>query len=504
MNIHNMSERSSGILLHISSLASRGEIGTLGKKAYEFVDFLARTGTRIWQVLPVGPTGYGDSPYQSFSVFAGNPYFIDIEMLRDEGLLSDEDVASTSVFSEKTDYFALYRTRLNVLRKAFKNAGKSTLSEAEKFVRQNRDISEFAFFSAVKEWFHGIAWQDWDDGIRSRSAYAIEQYRRELSEETAFHGFVQYLFFRQWLALKSYANKKGVLIFGDMPIYAALDSSDVWSNAELFSLDENLVPKAVAGVPPDYFSEDGQLWGNPLYDWEALEQTGYDWWVRRMKQNALMFDIVRIDHFIGLVNYYCVPFGAKNARSGVWRQGPGKALFNAINGKTGRLRIVAEDLGTITDNVLELMDELGLCGMRVMCFGFDSDDKNGHIPFNVPKECVYYTGTHDNDTIFGTLKGFSASKKAFAEEVLGIEKSIKISALAEKCVDEAFMSKADTVIVPFQDICGLDSEARMNTPGICDGSNWRWRMNPDALSGIVEKRLSKLNIMSGRYASLPL
>ncbi len=488
--------RSSGILLHITSLPSPGGLGDLGKEAYAFADFLQASGVKIWQVLPVGPTGFGESPYQSPSAFAGNPLLISLSLLRKEGLLRYED---SEIFvpadPEKADYAAAGENRMALLRRAFRQSGDALRADMEAFRRENAWADDFCLFSAVKSSFGEQMWTRWPDrGIRNRRFLARQRYARRLKEETDFRLFCQTLFMRQWLALKKYCNERGILLLGDMPIYVAEDSADTWAHPKVFELDRRRLPVRVAGVPPDYFSEDGQLWGNPLYRWDYLKKKGYFWWVDRMKAMTRLFDIVRVDHFIGFGHYYAIPYGAPNARKGKWEDGPGRPLFETLRREIPGMRIVAEDLGEVNDQVLDLMAFTGYPGMRVLCYGFGGDASNQHYPANITPNTVYYTGTHDNDTVLGWAKQAGAKELAFARETLGFE---SLSEAPDAFVRAVLASPADTAVIPMQDVLRLDNDARMNLPGTV-GGNWLWRMKPGAASPEVAERLRQWNAESGR------
>ncbi len=485
-------QRSSGILMHISSLPSPYGIGTLGREAYKFVDFLRESGTKIWQVLPIGPTSYGDSPYQSFSTFAGNPYFIDLDMLKEEGILKESDYAhlNPDKDADAVDYEYLYLTRYAVLRAAFKNAYPMLKARVDAFSAQRPWLFDYAFFSALKDRFGGKAWSEWpNEEIRFREPDAMTKYARALSEDIAFHSFVQYLFFGQWAKLKSYANRNGVLIFGDMPIYVAMDSADTWAEPHLFLLDEQRRPLCVAGVPPDYFTEDGQLWGNPIYNWPLHKKTGYEWWVRRMRAMFDYCDIMRVDHFIGFANYYEIPADAPTAKIGTWRNGPGSYFFQVLSREIPSLRIVAEDLGVVTPKVKRLLKVCGYPGMKVLLFGFDSDEKNMHLPANISPNTVLYTGTHDNDTVAGWWQKAGEAEKSFARAYLNMDDDADV---CKALISAAYASCADTVVIPMQDHLRLGSEARMNTPGTV-GLNWKWRIRPEQLTDTLKDDILSIN-----------
>lgn len=483
--------RQSGILLHISSLPGPGGIGSMGKEAFAFADFLRASGMRLWQVLPMGPTGYGESPYQSSSVFAGNPMLISCARLREEGLLTYEDSEEFSPETlDQVDFPAVRENKEKLLRRCFAQSEKKLAKELTDFIRENPWAENFALFTAVKKHFSDQMWTRWpDEGIRLRQKDAVARYRRELDVEVRYHLFCQYLFRRQWFALKKYCNGLGIRLFGDMPIYVAEDSADTWTHPEVFQLDKNRVPKRVAGVPPDYFSADGQLWGNPLYRWTSLRLHGYGWWVERMRAMAAMYDLIRIDHFIGFANYYSIPHGAPNARGGKWVVGPGKSLFRTFNRKLPGLPIIAEDLGCLSPRVQRLLDYVGYPGMKVLTFAFGGGDDNVHLPQNYQTNCVAYTGTHDNDTVLGWLAAQDENTVAHARRVLGFDRP---EDAPEAFIRGVMESRADTAVIPMQDALHLDGSARMNLPGTI-GGNWLWRMLPGSDSAELARHLRELN-----------
>lgn len=488
--------RTSGILMHISSLPSPGGIGSLGQEAFEFADFLHASGMRIWQVLPIGPTGYGESPYQSSSVFAGNPLLISCRTLRQEGLLKYDDAEEYSPTAEDSvDYDAVRENKTMLLRRCFDLSYESMRKQVDRFRCENPWVDDFALFTAVKAHFGNQMFSAWpDDDIRHRRPEAIRRYSVMLRQEIDFHIFCQFLFRRQWFALKEYCNEHSIMLFGDMPIYVAEDSADTWTHPDIFQLDKNLVPKRVAGVPPDYFSADGQLWGNPLYRWHRLRRRGYDWWVDRMKSMARLYDIIRIDHFIGFANYYSVRHGMPNARKGRWVVGPGKKLFVALSRDLPDIRIVAEDLGCVNDRVRRLLDWCGYPGMKVLTFGFDSDESNPHFIGNYTSNTVAYTGTHDNDTVLGWAEKASPEALAFAEKTLHFSGSAEAP---DAMIRALFRSPCDTVVIPMQDILGLDGKARMNLPGTT-GGNWLWRMKPGSATQELSLKYYTLNRETNR------
>lgn len=488
--------RRSGILMHISSLPGPGGIGSLGKEAYAFADFLKASGMAVWQVLPLGPTGYGESPYQSSSVFAGNPMLISCAALREAGLVAyDDGEEFTPDDPERVNYPAVRENKEKLLRRCFAQSEGKLQKELAAFRRENPWVEDFALFTALKARYGGAMWTKWPDReVRRRQPAALERCRRELDGEIRYHLFCQYLFFRQWFALKRYCNGLGIRLFGDMPIYVAEDSADTWTHPEAFQLDGEGVPKRVAGVPPDFFSADGQLWGNPLYRWFSLRLHGYGWWVERMAAMAKMYDIVRIDHFIGFANYYSVPQGAPNARMGKWIIGPGKSLFRTLERKIPGLNIVAEDLGCVNDRVRRLLTAVGYPGMRVLSFGFGGGEDNPHLPANYVTNSVVYTGTHDNDTVRGWIDTADDAALAQARQLLGFDKPEDGPAAFVRAV---LASRADTAMIPMQDVLGLGGWARMNRPGTI-GNNWLWRMAPGAATPELAQRLRRENEATNR------
>ena len=483
--------RTSGILMHISSLPSPGGIGSLGQEAYDFADFLQASGMRIWQVLPIGPTGYGESPYQSSSVFAGNPLLISCQRLREEGFLEyDDSEEFMPEDQEKVDYASVRQNKEILLRRCYTQSAERLNGQIKEFISSNAWVEDFALFTAVKNHFGQVMWTSWpDEAIRFRRPEAVQKYRELLSSEISYHIFCQYLFRRQWFDLKKYCNDRSILLFGDMPIYVAEDSADTWTHPEIFQLDRNLIPKRVAGVPPDYFSADGQLWGNPLYRWTYLRHRKFDWWVERMQGMAELYDMIRIDHFIGFANYYSVKHGMPNARKGKWIIGPGKSLFRELNRQVPGIRIIAEDLGCVNDRVRRLLNWCGYPGMKVLTFGFDSDETNPHHPANYRENTVAYTGTHDNDTTRGWADKADPKVLAYAGKTLGFSTPEEAP---EAFINWLFKGPCDTVIIPMQDVLELDGSARMNYPGTI-GGNWLWRMKPDSLSLQLSMKYYKLN-----------
>ena len=490
--------RSSGILMHLSSLPSEGGIGTMGSAARAFVDFLAAAGQRYWQLLPICPTSYGDSPYQSFSTFAGNPYFIDLPMLEEMGLLKKEEYAYIDYESAPDDinYGALYAKRYPVLRLATERFLRSPGSDYEAFCRENESwLPDYALFMTLKDHHGGDSWMNWQPKFRNRDEEALEEIRREKARELDFWKAVQYLFYRQWKALRGYANEKGVQIIGDLPIYVSLDSVDVWARPELFQLDENRNPREVSGCPPDGFSADGQLWGNPLFDWETMEKDGFAWWVKRIGFLCDVYNVLRIDHFRGFEAYYAIPYGDTTAQNGHWKQGPGMKLFDVVERQIGKKDIIAEDLGFLTDGVRQLLRKGGFPGMKVLQFAFDSRDASGsdYLPHNYPVNCVAYSGTHDNDTLLGWLENADPQDVAYAREYLRLTgKDDHFGMMAA-----VWGSVAKLTVVQAQDVLGLGSEARMNTPSTV-GTNWRWRALPGAFTPELAQRLRHQMKLYGR------
>ena len=487
------------------SIPSKYGIGTMSKEAYEFVDFLEECGQTYWQILPLGQTSYGDSPYQSFSTFASNPYFIDLEMFIEKGVLTREECEglSATVNPEYIEYDKVYSTRYELLKLAYSRMNVKNQKEYKKFIEENKKwLDDYTLFMAIKEKLGGVSWQEWPKELKLRKKKALAEMRAELAEEIDFYIFMQYIFAGQWNALKTYANDKGIKIIGDIPIYVAEDSADAWANPELFELDENSSPIAVAGCPPDAFATTGQLWGNPLYNWAKHKETGYAWWIERMEQCGKLCDMVRIDHFRGFDEYYTIPAGDETAEYGKWEKGPGIDLFNALKPTTEKLEIIAEDLGFITDSVIELVKETGFPNMKVIQFGFEPYGDSVDLPHNYHKNAVVYTGTHDNETILGWYRNQNKETKAFVHEYLDVSVS-KLSEekaeikVAKKIVRAAMLSAADICIIPMQDYLLLDNSARINTPSTL-GENWKWRMKEGAIDDALVKYIKKLVKISAR------
>lgn len=489
-------KRAAGILLPVSSLPSPYGIGTFGKAAYRFVDQLHEAGQKYWQVLPLGSTSYGDSPYQSFSAFAGNPYFIDLDVLIEEGLLEKSEVTKVNWGREedRISYEALWDHRYRILHLAYKRSNHKRLKKYREFVKENEDwLEDYALFMACKAHFGHQEWLKWDEDIRLREPEAIAKYQKQLRDETGFYIFLQYKFFEQWLLLKEYANKQDVEIIGDMPIYVALDSADVWVNPKLFELDENRKPVRVAGCPPDAFSDEGQKWGNPLYDWKAMEQEDFAWWKRRMVGAAKLYDVVRIDHFIGVVRYYTIP-ADDSAKNGSFEWGPGEKLTKALDEVRGETKIIAEDLGVTIPQVDELLEKAGYPGMRILEFAFDGNNRHPYLPHMYPRNCIVYGGTHDNETLRGYFDHMTKKEIAYALQYTD-------SSSKEELIHQIFLmtyrSVANTVIFQMQDVLEKGNEARMNLPSTI-GENWRWRLKKNEFTKKQIKWLNHLTKLYGR------
>ena len=491
--------RASGVLMAVSSLPSEYGIGCFSREAYEFVDQLEKAGQQYWQILPLGPTGYGDSPYQSCSTFAGNPYFIDLDELVREGLLTKEECTSCSWGDDPgyVDYEKIYNSRFPLLKKAYERADLENDSEYQAFVREYQIwLKDYALYMAIKNSRNGESWLDWPKELKDRSSGYVKRAESELSEEVGFYCFQQYLFEKQWKKLKAYANKKGIKIIGDVPIYVALDSADVWANPELFQIDEECSPKAVAGCPPDAFSATGQLWGNPLYDWEYHKKTGYAWWTRRMANCMKLYDVVRIDHFRGFDEYYSIPYGDKTAQFGHWEKGPGMDLFRALEKNLGKLDVIAEDLGLLTDSVIEMVEESGFPGMKVLQFAFDENEDSPYLTHKYERNCIVYTGTHDNETTRGWFRNLSQHDRNFARAYIGCEGKHETAAVWSM-IRAAMSSVADRCVIPVQDYLCLGNEARINEPSTL-GDNWKWRMKKGQLNETIIQKIYKMTKLYGR------
>ena len=493
-----MSERAAGILMPISSLPSEYGIGCFSKSAYEFVDWLKGAGQSYWQILPLGPTSYGDSPYQSFSTFAGNPYFISLDELIEEGVLTRAECEKVNWGKVKgsIDYEKIYKGRYPLLRKAYERSKISENPEYQKFVNENSWwLSDYALFMAVKGRFDNVEWTKWAEDIRLRWKWAMDYYREELYYDIEFQQYMQFKFHEQWMKLKAYANEKGIKIIGDIPIYVAMDSADTWAHPELFQLDEENVPTAVAGCPPDGFSATGQLWGNPLYRWDYHRETGYSWWISRLHYVFQMYDVVRIDHFRGFDEYFSIPYGAENAIGGHWEKGPGIDLFRKVEQALGWKQVIAEDLGYVTDSVRELVRESGFPGMKVPEFAFNSNavGENEYLPHNFTENCVAYAGTHDNNTIEGWFEEISEDDAEYARDYLRLTEENQSWGM----IQALWESSAEIVIAQMQDLLGLGKEARMNIPSTL-GNNWCWRVKPEVFTHALAYKLRNMTTMYGR------
>lgn len=490
--------RKSGVLMHLSSLPSPYGIGTMGQAARDFVDFLQESGQAYWQILPICPTSYGNSPYQSYSTFAGNPYFIDLDELKNMGILCCQDYENVAWMYdlEQVDYGILNEKRFSVLQKAAKNFLENPTEEFHVFCTENEEwLPDYALFMALKEAHEGKPWSEWMLPYRNRDERAIVQAKYTYEMKINFWKVFQFFFFKQWQDLKKYANKKGIEIIGDLPIYVSLDSVDVWSHPELFQLDENRNPTKVAGCPPDAFSDDGQLWGNPLYNWDYMEKNGFQWWIQRIQYICKVYDVVRIDHFRGFDSYYAIPFGEKTAQNGVWKKGPGMKFFRKLEEEIGRQRIIAEDLGDITESVRKLLEESGFPGMKVLEFAFDSNHvgENEYLPHNFVEKCVAYAGTHDNNTIEGWFEEITEDDAEYAREYLRLTENNQSWGMLQALWE----SPAGLVIAQMQDILSLGQEARMNTPSTLE-NNWSWRVRPEVFTHALAYKLRNMTTMYGR------
>ena len=483
-------DRSSGILMAMSSLPSNYGIGTMGKSAYKFVDFLRDSGQRYWQLLPLCPTSYGDSPYSSFSTFAGNPYLIDFDLLVKDKLLKKAEFSGIDWGDDasRVDYGKIYQHRFDVLRIAFGRGRKKYAAELEEFRRANAWVENYALFMALKAHFGMISWTEWpEDDIRRYEAEAVEKYRAELADEIDFHVFMQFTFFRQWNELRDYAHAQGIEFIGDLPIYVAFDSADVWSESRFFQLDEDNVPTEVAGVPPDAFTDEGQLWGNPLYDWDAMKADGYGWWIRRIDGAKKLYDIIRIDHFRGFESYWAVPYGDTTAKNGRWRPGPGMDLIGVLLGWFRDLRLIAEDLGYTTPEVRKLLADSGLPGMKILMFAFDPHGESDYLPYRCERNSVCYIGTHDNETVNGWIGNIGRADRDFARSYMHITED---EGWCWGLIRTGMGTASDLFVMQMQDLLELGGECRMNTPGTQCG-NWVWRMLPDAISPALSKKLMR-------------
>ncbi|MDO4459362.1 MAG: 4-alpha-glucanotransferase [Clostridia bacterium] len=497
--------RTAGILMPVSALPGKYGIGSFSEEAYKFVDFLEKAGQSYWQIIPLNPPNHEqsfDTPYQSFSAFAGNPYFVSLDKLKAEGLLTAEEIEEADFGDEPQhiDYDKLYANRLNLLRKAYDRADKVNDEGFNNFVRDNGWwLDDYAMFMSLKTFFGGVEWRKWPEDIRRRWGFAMDYYHDKLYFDIEFHKYIQYRFFNEWYALKAYANSKHIGIIGDIAIYVSLDSADAWAHPELFQLDENLEQTAVAGCPPDQFSADGQIWGTPLYRWDEHRKTDYGWWMARLWHNFCTCDMLRIDHFRGLDEYFSIPFGSKTALAGHWEPGPGMSLFWKMWENMGHKAVLVEDLGTQTDSVRQMVRDSGFPNMKVLQFGFDTNDYgagNDYIPHNVPEHCIMYTGTHDNDPIHGWFMKLSQAEKDMIKSYYGTE-SVKDEDMWKVLVNSALMSRAETCIIPIQDYMGLGSEARWNEPSHLE-NNYFWRVADGDLSDELAQRIRTMTRTHGR------
>ena len=476
-----LDKRGSGVLMHISSLPGKTGIGTLGKQAYNFVDLLYDANQTYWQILPVGPTGYGDSPYQSYSTYAGNPYFIDFEILEKKGFLkkSDYEDLQWSETQRYVDYGLVYVNRGKVFKIIYENFKKNIPVDFNSFCIENEKwLNDYALFMAVKDAHQGAAFSTWEDNIRLRKPSALAKWSEAEKEKIQYYKMLQYFFFKQWSELKKYANEKGINIIGDIPIYVSADSADLWKDPKQFYVDKDIKPIDVAGCPPDAFTADGQLWGNPVYNWEYHKKTKYQWWKNRIAHCFKIYDVIRIDHFRGFDEFYCVPFGSENAIKGEWRKGPGIDLFNSLKKEFGELPIIAEDLGFLTDSVRKLLRDVGYPGMKVLQFAFNPEEESDYIPHTYTKNTIVYTGTHDNDTILGWCTSANSAEVEYAKEYLRAKDAEE---LRQNMMIQSLSCVSNTCVLCMQDLIGLDSSARMNSPSTV-GLNWKWRALEDEIS----------------------
>lgn len=491
--------RTSGILMHITSLPGPYGVGTMGANAHAFIDFLKKAGQSVWQLLPLTPTSYGDSPYQSVSSYAGNPYLIDLDMLAEEGLLKPEELSAVCWCSreDKVDYGLLYQHRWEILRKAFGRF--ADWEELDHFCEDNADwLPDYTLFMALKERHGGAPWYQWEKPLKHRDPDALWQCRKELKEQLRFHSFVQYLFEKQWQALRSYANENGISIIGDVPIYVPLDSADIWAAPDQFQLDEKLTPTAVAGCPPDAFSEDGQLWGNPLYDWEAMEADGFSWWLRRLAAAGMRYDTVRLDHFRGFEAYWSVPYGETTAKNGQWIKGPGMKLLGKVKQALPGLDFIAEDLGFLTEEVLELRRDFGYPGMKVLQFAFDTLSPSEYQPHMYYANTVCYTGTHDNMTMAQWFETTTPEIREYAAKYMALTEE---EGYVWGSVRTVMASVSDLCVVQLQDVLGLGAEGRMNFPGTTTDCNWTWRAAAGCCTDELARKLRELTELYDRLGS---
>ena len=490
-------ERSSGILMPISSLPSPYGIGSFGKAAYDFADFLKAAGQKYWQLLPLGPTSYGDSPYQSFSSFAGNPYFIDLDLLIKDKLLTKQEAEAYEWGTNPryVDYGKIYEGRYPLLKKAKERGWQRDLEKVRAFEKENEGwLPDYALFMALKYHFKMEAWIEWPEDIRTHKHDAVEKWRKELREDEELFIYIQFLFYRQWTELKQYINKQGIHIIGDLPIYVAMDSADVWAEPEMFKLDSHGKPTEVSGVPPDYFSEDGQLWGNPLYNYDAMEKNGFGWWIRRIGGAEKLYDVIRIDHFRGFESYWAVPYGEKTAKNGKWVKGPGMKLVGALTGWFHYLEFIAEDLGYATPGVAQLLADSRLPGMKVLEFAFNPHEPSDYLPHFYKENCVCYTGTHDNAPLGEWFETGDKDEIQHAKQYLGLNKE---EGYNFGMIRGGMSSVAKLFVAQMQDYLELGKYNRMNTPGVASG-NWEWRMLPGEDSKKLAEKIAKMTKMYSR------
>lgn len=490
--------RQSGILLHVSSLPSPYGIGSLGKSAYNFIDFLKQAGQGCWQILPINPTGYGDSPYQALSTFAGNHYLIDLDLLTEEGLLRSGEVTEDGWGENpaKVDYGILYQRRLPLLYKAYQRFDREKNSEYQNFIRQEKWwLADFALFMALKAENGQAPWTEWEDSVRLREPKAMEAARERLREQMEFHYFLQFTFYRQWDQLHKYASEQGITLIGDVPIYVPMDSADVWSEPDNFQLDGNRMPTIIAGCPPDAFSATGQRWGNPIYDWEKMKQDEFRWWIQRLRVAAHFFDAVRIDHFRGIESYWAIPAEEETAVNGQWRKGPGMDLIRTIHKELPDTRFIAEDLGFLTPEVIRMQEESGFPGMKILQFAFDSREAGNYLPHTYTKNTVCYTGTHDNETLLQWQQAITAQNLQSAMEYLHVKDERQLSWAMIRC---GMASVSDLFIVQLQDYLGLGADARMNRPSSLDGQNWTFRVLSAQMTPQLAGRINALTKLYGR------
>jgi 4-alpha-glucanotransferase len=485
-------ERTSGILMHITSLPGDHGIGSMGKAAFQFVDFLAAAKQKLWQIFPLGPTGYGDSPYQTFSVFAGNPLLIDLQDLLSRGLLEAGDLDNMPANTDSVDFGAVFKEKHQVLKKAYQKF--TATRNYEEFCKQNDFwLENYATFMAIKDDNDGRPWNEWERSLKLRLTSPMQQIKQKLEKQIEYYKFLQFVFYEQWQKIQDYAHSKNIKIIGDIPIYVAFDSADAWANPEYFLFDENKQPTHVAGVPPDAFTATGQLWGNPLYDWQQMQKDGFKWWIDRFKICLQSCDIIRVDHFLGLVNYWAVPASDDTAINGKWQPARGREMLGKVLDTLGELPIIAEDLGAVTPPVEKLRDDFNLPGMKILQFAFGSGDDNPFLPHNFPENCVVYTGTHDNETTRGWYHNLPQHVKDHLHHYLQFDGSD----VAWKLIETAWHSRAVMALAPMQDFLNLDNKARMNTPGTL-GGNWQWRLLPKQLTQHLAQKIAQLTKAAAR------